>query len=88
MIEDKKITMRRSNEEIEGWLADYLATLIGVNRDTVDADWEFDAYGVDSAAAIALMGDLEAWLDLELDPTLIYDHPTIRSLSGAIGRMA
>lgn len=41
----------------------------------------FDRYGLDSSVAVGLTGDLEDWLETKLDPTLLYDYPTIEGLS-------
>jgi acyl carrier protein len=35
---------------------------------------------LDSAAAVGMTGELADWLDHEMDPTLLYDYPTIESL--------
>ncbi|MEL6606584.1 MAG: acyl carrier protein, partial [Cyanobacteria bacterium J06614_10] len=36
--------------------------------------------GLDSSAAIGLTGDLEDWLGQSVDPTLLYDYPTVDAL--------
>ena len=41
----------------------------------------FDRYGLDSSAAIGMIGDLENWIGIELDPTLPYDYPSIETLA-------
>ncbi|MEO1374971.1 MAG: acyl carrier protein [Cyanobacteria bacterium J06635_10] len=46
----------------------------------IDVTIPFDRYGLDSSAAVSMTGDLEDWLGYELDPTLIYDYPTIEAL--------
>jgi acyl-CoA synthetase (AMP-forming)/AMP-acid ligase II len=37
-------------------------------------------YGLDSSAAVGLTGDLEDWLETEIDPTLLYDYPTVEAI--------
>ena len=37
--------------------------------------------GLDSVYALTLCGDIEDPFDLEVDPTIVWDHPTIRSLA-------
>lgn len=73
--------------EIEIWLRRYIADLTGVAPDAVKIDASFDRLGLDSASAVALVGDMEDWLGIEIDPTLPYDHPTIRQLSNVLGEM-
>ena len=66
--------------EIQAWIVSYLAELLEVDPDEVDVTIPFDRYGLDSAAAVGLTGDLEEWLGHEVDPTVLYDYPTITSL--------
>lgn len=66
--------------EIQDWIASYLAELLEIEPDEVDVTIPFDRYGLDSSAAVGLTGDLEDWLGRELDPTLLYDYPTVEAL--------
>ncbi len=68
--------------EIQLWLISYLAELLGIEPDELDVTIPFDRYGLDSSAAVGMIGDLEEWLGSQLDPTLIYDYPTIEVLAG------
>lgn len=70
-----------SKEEIQAWLVSYLAELLKIQPSEVDVTIPFDRYGLDSSAAVGMTGDLEEWLGSELDPTLIYDYPTIEALA-------
>lgn len=67
--------------EIQAWIASYLAQLLEVDPDEIDVTIPFDRYGLDSSVAVGMTGDLEDWLKTRLDPTLLYDYPTITSLS-------
>jgi acyl carrier protein len=55
---DSAAPAARSGAEIELWLRGYLATLLGIDLAKVDTTTTFDRYGLDSAAAIAMVGDL------------------------------
>ncbi|MGB3642117.1 MAG: acyl carrier protein [Rivularia sp. (in: cyanobacteria)] len=66
---------------IQAWLVSYLAEMLEVEASEVDITFEFNDYGLDSSAAVGITGDLEEWLEQELDPTLLYDYPTIESLA-------
>jgi len=52
----------------------------GVPEERVDPDLPFDAYGFTSVDAVTLSGELEELLDRTLDPTVLWQHPTIRRL--------
>lgn len=67
--------------EIQTWIVNYIAELLEVKPKKIDVTIPFDRYGLDSSAAVGLAGDLETWLERELDPTLLYDYPTIESLT-------
>ncbi|MBW4510717.1 MAG: acyl carrier protein [Scytonematopsis contorta HA4267-MV1] len=77
---DKKHIQKRTEKEIQGWMVSYLAELLSVEADEIDITVPFSYYGLDSAVAIGLIGDLEGWLGSELDPTLVYDYPTTEAL--------
>jgi acyl carrier protein len=70
-----------TKSEIQAWIVSYLAQLLETDSDDIDTAIPFDRYGLDSSAVIGMTGDLEDWLKIELDPTLVYDYPTIEALS-------
>jgi acyl carrier protein len=72
---------QRSAAQIQAWLVAYLAVALKLDRAEIDVGKTFEAYGLDSAAAVGMTGDLEEWLGYEIDPALPYDHPTIADLA-------
>ncbi len=80
-IQNKAVKTPPSPEEIQAWLVSYLANLLNVTNEEVDVKIPFERYGLDSSAAVGLTGDLEDWLGHEIEPTLLYDYPTIESLA-------
>lgn len=70
-----------NQETIENWLIDTLGTLLGVDNEEIDLEKSIFAYGLDSSVAVSITGDLETWLDLELDPTLLWEYPKISELA-------
>ena len=85
---DNHVTKHKSNqnnhvpkpEVVQEWLVSKVAKQLKVNPQDVDI-WEpFARYGLDSMAAISIVGDLEEWLGRELSPTLVYDYPNISVL--------
>ncbi len=69
-----------TREKIQNWMFDYLAELLEIEPEEVDVETNFARYGLDSSAATVLTGDLAIWLEKELEPTLLYDYPTIAKL--------
>ena len=70
-----------SEAEIQGWLVEYVVRETGVTKDKIGSNVPFDRYGMDSSTAVGMTGDLEDWLHIELEPTVVYDYPTIAELS-------
>lgn len=81
-VNNKEQSPEKSSKFVlQTWIINYVAELLEVAPDKIDITIPFDRYGLDSSAAVGLAGDLEDWLEEELDPTLLYDYPTIESLS-------
>jgi acyl carrier protein len=71
----------RSATEIQDWMVTYLADLLEMEPKEIDMTVPFEHYGLDSSAAVGLTGDLEEWLSTEIDPTVMYDYPSIEALA-------
>ena len=71
----------RTAESIQSWLISYLVNLLEIDSNQVKVNIPLERYGLDSAAAVGLAGDLEEWIGFELDITLLYDYPTIEELA-------
>jgi len=52
-----------------------------VEHQTLDPQKKFTSYGLDSIVALSVSGDLEDLTKLELEPTLLWDYPTINALA-------
>lgn len=76
-IQQEKLT----KSMIQNWITTYLGELLEIEPNEIDPKTPFERYGLDSAAAVGLAGDLEEWLELEVDITWLYDYPTIAELS-------
>lgn len=71
----------KSRLEIEQWLQSAVAEALEKPVHTIALDVPLSELGLDSVAAVALTGDLEDWSGLAVDPTLIFDYPTIQALA-------
>lgn len=67
--------------EIQEWLVIYLAKSLEVETTEIDLQVSFDEYSLNSHDAIYLTGELEEWLGLELEATLLYEYTNIKELS-------
>lgn len=75
---DKKLP---TQIEIQNWIVDNIAKLVEKEPDRIDITVPFDRYGLDSVSAYELTGNLETWLEREVDPTIMYNYPTIESMT-------
>ncbi|MBC5793740.1 acyl carrier protein [Sphaerospermopsis sp. LEGE 00249] len=72
--------------KIREWLVSYVADLLEIEAEEVDVETNFSRYGLDSSAAVILTGDLGDWLGKELEPTALYDYPTIADLAAHLAQ--
>jgi acyl carrier protein len=70
-----------SEPDVRAWLVEHLASLLDIPESEVSPTQTFEEFGLDSAAAVAMTGELAAWANLELDPNLASQHPTIESVT-------
>jgi len=66
---------------IQEWLLANLSKSLSLGPAEIDVREPFASYGLSSVASVSLTADLEDWLELELSPTLAWDHPSIELLA-------
>jgi len=66
---------------IANWCRHYVANLLDMAVDKVDANTEFDRFGLDSAMAVAMILELEEHLGGEVSPSLLFEYTTIAALA-------
>src|ERR1700690_3290966 len=71
--------------ELRAWLTSRVAETAGVPAHDIDPAAPFDSYGLGSAQAVSLSGELEERLGTTLSPTLLYEDPPIDELADALG---
>lgn len=67
--------------ELEQFLRERIAQQLEKPVDSVGLDEEFALLGLNSVHAVSLTGELEDRLGRSLEPSLVYEYPTIRQLS-------
>lgn len=71
-------------DDIVAWCRTYISDLLGIPLASVDPDAPVEDFGFDSSSAVALVLDLETKLGRELDPSILFEHRTLRSLADAV----
>ena len=69
-----------TSADLQSWILERLAQQLDISAEEIDPDLPFSSYGVDSAIAAGMSGELEALLERRLDPVLLFEHPTVREL--------
>jgi acyl-CoA synthetase (AMP-forming)/AMP-acid ligase II/acyl carrier protein len=70
-----------SESAIADWLVSRLSRESGIHPDEIDLGQPFASFGVDSARALLLVGDLETWLGRRLPPIVLWNYPTVEALA-------
>ena len=79
IMEENVETMTK--ETIQNWLVEKISEQLNMNIAEITVHEELAAYGLDSMDAVMISGELEEMLDLELPSTILWDYPTIDSIS-------
>jgi acyl carrier protein len=70
------------------WLTERVAAYGDVSAEGIDVDAPLTDLGLDSVYALTLCGDIEDTFNIDMDPSVIWDHDTIRSLADALAGMS
>jgi acyl carrier protein len=73
--------IRYSTDELRSWLTGRVAAQLGMSAEVIRPDVLLAEYGLDSVYALALSTDIEDHLALRLEPTVVWDHPTVDELA-------
>jgi FkbH-like protein len=68
---------------IESWLADAVARRAGIDPARISGDQPVAEYGLGSRAMVEVVGELSQWLGRPLEPTVLYEYPTIAGAARA-----
>ncbi|MGV9317122.1 acyl carrier protein [Streptomyces sp. NPDC003691] len=69
-----------SSEELKSWLAECVGAYVPDLDGPVDPDQNLGEYGLDSIAVVAFTADVEDRLGIRVNPTAVWDHPTVTEL--------
>lgn len=67
--------------EIRSWLVERVARESTLSPEEIGLQRSFASLGIDSAAAVGIVGELEEVLGREIPATALYDFPTIEALA-------
>jgi acyl carrier protein len=73
--------MNANRRPILHWLTSKLAAYLEVPTTAINVMVPLAEMGVDSVHAISLVGDVEMYFDIDVDPTMIFDYPTLSAIA-------
>jgi acyl carrier protein len=73
--------MNANRRPILRWLTIRLASYLEVPVTALDPMVPLAEMGVDSVHAVSLVGDVELHFDIDVDPTMIFDYPTLTAIA-------
>lgn len=71
-------------EQIINFILERLAHLSKIPQQNFEITKPLANYGIDSIHALSLCSEIEEWLDIDLEPTLTWDYPTIELMANFI----
>ncbi|WSI60231.1 amino acid adenylation domain-containing protein [Streptomyces platensis] len=77
--------IRVEAKEAESWLLGLLAEQLGFDRERLAADVPIADYGTDSIMMVQILRLVGGELGVELDPSVLVEHPTVESFVGWLG---
>lgn len=76
------MTARPTEADVERWLIDRISALTGHPASAIDPDRAMESYGLTSVMAVGMSADLEDWLGIRVEATIVWDYPTVAALAG------
>jgi acyl carrier protein len=70
--------------KFQSWLIERLATHLKRETSDIDVNTPLADYGLDSLYALAVVADIEDYLSIPVDATIMWDHPTVAGLASAL----
>jgi len=86
---NSSFSLTNQARSIERWVIERVAFYLDCRVRDVDPTVPLAETGIDSASAIGLCGDVEDHWQIDADPTLVFDYPTISDIAAFIaGQLA
>ncbi|TDO42018.1 phosphopantetheine binding protein [Paractinoplanes brasiliensis] len=70
-----------SQDDLRRWLTARVADYLECPAEGIDPLVPLGEYGLDSVVALAVAGEIEDHLNVTLDSTVLWDHPSIDALA-------
>ncbi len=75
------MTKLMTNSTLNAFIREKASAYLKRASEDIALDQPLSDYGIDSVAAVSLCADIEDFLDIDIEPTLAWDHPTIEKMT-------
>jgi acyl carrier protein len=75
-----------TEESIVNWCTEYVCSVLDISDSEVNANSEFDRFGLDSALTTAMIIDLEELLGIDISPSILFKQTTIKNIAAEISK--
>ena len=75
----------RTVEETQKWLIEYVAKTLKITPSEISTNEILVNLGLSSRQAIVLTSDLEIFLNIQTDPGIVWEYPSIHELANYLG---
>ncbi|MFD9505616.1 SDR family NAD(P)-dependent oxidoreductase [Streptomyces mirabilis] len=73
-----------TSEDVRAWLTSAVAEAAGLDPRAVDAERPIAEFGLGSRQLVTLAAELSGRIGRAVEPSLVFDHPTIAALAAAV----
>jgi acyl carrier protein len=80
----EKSLIKDDTETMRDWLVERVAEHLRMSPDEIEPDVPLSEYGLDSLYALSVATEIEDHIGLAVDPTMMWDNPTVDALVEAI----
>ena len=74
-------------DTVRQWIVNYISSVLEISADEVTASASFAALGMDSVEAVLMAGVMEEDFGIQIEPSMIFDDPSIDGLIAAFRRV-
>ncbi|MFZ1290695.1 MAG: AMP-binding protein [Melioribacteraceae bacterium] len=74
-------TNNKNKEQIVEFISKKVSEELKIHINEIDKEKPFSEYGFDSSKSLSLVGELEEFINYTLEPTLLWNYPTINKLA-------
>lgn len=66
---------------IVAWCKEYIANALNISGSELDENTELDRIGLDSAITTSMLLDLEAWVGVEIPPSVLFENDNLAGIA-------